>query len=111
MIGIYPLAQVAIRLSKIGINEKLQTDMVIMDRKNEPDIEVLNISIHGLWLYVRGREYFLPYNEYPWFQDARLSEIHNVQLLHGTHLYWPNLDVDLSVNSLEQPGRYPLKYQ
>ncbi len=75
------------------------------------DVEVLNISIHGLWLYVKGREYFLSYKEYPWFKNARLSEIHNVQLLHGVHLYWPKLDIDLSVDNLEHPEKYPLTFQ
>ena len=75
------------------------------------DVEVLNISIHGLWLYVKGKEYFLSYKEYPWFKNARLSEIHNVQLLHGVHLYWPKLDVDLSIESLEHPEKYPLTFQ
>jgi len=75
------------------------------------DIEVTNISIHGIWLYVKGKEYFLPYEDYPWFKDARLSGIQNVQLLHGHHLYWPKLDVDLSVDSLEHPEKYPFIYQ
>jgi hypothetical protein len=75
------------------------------------EVEILNISIHGIWIYVKGKEYFLSYKEYPWFKDARLSEIHNVQLLHGAHLYWPKLDVDLSVESLEHPEKYPLTYQ
>lgn len=78
---------------------------------NTSEVEVLNISIHGLWLYVKGREYFLSYREYPWFKNARLSEIHNVQLFHDMHLYWPGLDVDLSVNSLEHPEQYPLTFQ
>ena len=34
-------------------------------------VEVLNISQNGLWLYVKGKEYFLPYDEFPWFRDAR----------------------------------------
>ncbi|MCP5050996.1 MAG: DUF2442 domain-containing protein [bacterium] len=78
---------------------------------NTSEIEFLNISIHVLWLYVKGKEYFLSYDEYPWFQNARLSEIHDVQLLHGHHLYWPKLDVDLSIDCLEHPGKYPLTYQ
>ncbi len=74
-------------------------------------IEVTNISIHGIWLYVKGKEYFLSYEEYPWFKDARLSEIQYVQLLHENHLYWPELDVDLSVHNLEHSEKYPLTYQ
>jgi hypothetical protein len=71
-------------------------------------VEVLNISIHGLWLYVKGKEYFLPYDEYPWFKKARLFEIHDVKLLHGEHLHWRKLDVDLALESLEHPEKYPL---
>jgi len=71
-------------------------------------VEVTNIDRHGLWVFVNGKEYFLPYEEYPWFRTARVSDVLNVQLLHGVHLHWPALDVDLSVKSLENPGEYPL---
>jgi hypothetical protein len=74
-------------------------------------IEVTHISIHGIWLYVKGKEYFLPYEDYPWFKEARLSEIHDVQLLHDNHLHWPKLDVDLSLSCLDHPEHYPLMYQ
>ena len=75
------------------------------------NVEVVNVSPRGIWLYVRGKEYFLPYEEFPWFQDARLSEIHRVQLVHGRFLRWEDLDVELTLASLEHPDRYPLKYQ
>lgn len=71
-------------------------------------VEVTNINGHGLWVFVNGKEYFLPYEEYPWFKTARVTDVLNVQLLHGVHLDWPALDVDLSVKSLESPGEYPL---
>ncbi|MBI3333483.1 MAG: DUF2442 domain-containing protein [Candidatus Omnitrophica bacterium] len=74
-------------------------------------VEILNISPHGVWLLVRHKEYFLPYQEFPWFKNARLSEIENVQLLHSRNLRWEDLDVDLALESLEHPDRYPLKYR
>jgi hypothetical protein len=74
------------------------------------NVEVVNVSPYGIWLSVRGKEYFLPYEEFPWFQDARLSEIHRVQLVHGHFLRWEDLDVELALASLEHPDRYPLKY-
>ena len=74
-------------------------------------VEILNISPRGVWLFVRGKEYFLPYQEFPWFKDARLSEIENVRLVHGRNLRWEDLDVDLALESLEHPDRYPLKYR
>lgn len=73
-------------------------------------VEVLNISANGIWLYAKGKEYFLSYADFPWFKDACLSEIHRVQLLHGHHLRWDDLDVDLDLDSLGHPERYPLKY-
>ena len=74
-------------------------------------VEVTSVSAHGLWLFVRGKEYFLPYEEFPWFQHARLAEIHHVQLVHGRFLRWEDLDVELALASLEHPERYPLKYR
>ncbi len=74
-------------------------------------VEVLNISSHGIWLDVKGKERFLPYEDFPWFKDARLSEIYDVRLLHGHLLRWDDLDVDLDLDSLEHPDRYPLKYR
>ena len=79
--------------------------------KNISEIEVSNISNHGIWLYVNGKEYFLSYDEYPWFKDAKVIEIYDVQLLHQSHLYWPKLDVDLEIISLENPEKYPLLYK
>ena len=73
--------------------------------------EVQGVLKQGVWLLVRGHEYFLPFTHYPWFKDARLSAIQHVKLLHGRHLYWPDLDVDLALESLEHPEHYPLTYR
>jgi hypothetical protein len=71
-------------------------------------VSVENITPFGIWLFVQGREYFLGYEDYPYFKDQVLSSIQNVQLLHGCHLYWPELDVDLEIDNLEHPEKYPL---
>ncbi len=70
--------------------------------------EVSNISAHGFWLNMGGKESFLPFEEYPWFKKAKVGEILNVRLVHKTHLHWPKLDVDLELKSLQDPDRYPL---
>ena len=70
--------------------------------------EVTNISQHGFWILTNGTEYFLPFEKFPWFRDARVSEITAVQLLHGHHLYWPELDVDLSLAIIRDPDKYRL---
>jgi hypothetical protein len=78
--------------------------------KNISEVEIQGISKFGVWLYVKGNEYFLPYEEYPWFIDARVSDVMNVRLINANHLEWPELDVDLELESLETPGKYPLKF-
>ena len=78
--------------------------------KSTSPVEVQEISHHGIWIYVKGREYFLPYKDYPWFKEAKISEVFNVQLLHGMHLHWPDLDVDLELEALQHPEKYPLIY-
>ena len=75
------------------------------------DAEVTNVGAHGLWVLVRGKEYFLSHKDFPWFKEAKLSEILNVKLLHRTHLHWPALDVDLCLDSLKDPESHPLIYK
>ena len=72
-------------------------------------VSVENITPFGIWIFVKEKEYFLSYNDYPYFKDQTLNSIQNVQLLHGYHLYWPELDVDLEIDNLENPQKYPLK--
>lgn len=70
--------------------------------------EVTNVSPHGFWLFVGQRELFVPFKEFPWFREASVREITNVQLPSPHHLYWPDLDIDLAVESIEHPEKYPL---
>ena len=72
-------------------------------------VEVTNISQHGFWLMVNDREVFLPFAEFPWFRQAPISAIMAVEQPHPDHLYWPELDVDLHVDSIDHPERFPLK--
>ncbi|MEI8139942.1 MAG: DUF2442 domain-containing protein [bacterium] len=73
-------------------------------------VEVTNIDHFGFWLLVENKEYFLPYGDFPWFRGATVDQILNVQLLHEDHLFWPDLDVDLSLDSLQTPESFPLIY-
>ena len=79
--------------------------------KSTSPAEVQDISRNGIWLLVRGKEYFLAYTDYPWFKEAKRAEIYDLKLLHETHLRWPALDVDLELESLQQPDKYPLVYK
>ena len=71
-------------------------------------IEVTNVSAHGLWLLAGDREFFLSYTDFPWFKDVPLRQILNVEQPTPGHFYWPDLDVDLGIDSIENPHRFPL---
>ena len=71
-------------------------------------VEVTNISQHGFWLLFRGNESFLPFDHFPWFKNAPVSAILNVEMVNERHLYWPELDVDLAVESIGHPELFPL---
>lgn len=74
----------------------------------QADVEILSVSPHGVWLMAEGTEYLLDYDQYPWFRDAPVGQIFDVRLLHGHHLWWPSLDVDLHLESLAHPEHFPL---
>jgi hypothetical protein len=71
-------------------------------------VEVTNISPHGFWLFVGERELFVAFKEFPWFREASIREIAIVQLPSPLNLYWPDLDIDLAVESIEHPEEFPL---
>jgi hypothetical protein len=73
--------------------------------------EVTNVSAHGFWLFLGARELFVPFEQFPWFRDASIRAITNVELLSPHHLYWPDLDIDLAVESIEHPDKHPLVSQ
>lgn len=73
------------------------------------EIEVTHISSHGIWLYVRGEEFFLSYDEFPWFKESHLNQVLNVEEVSPGHFYWPELDVDLGIETIKNPQRFPLK--
>jgi hypothetical protein len=70
---------------------------------------VTNISRHGFRVLLDERELFLAFEEYPWFRRAPVEAILRLERPQPDHLRWPDLDIDLSVDSIEHPERYPLK--
>lgn len=77
--------------------------------KGTSKTEVTNVSGHGIWLFSQDKEYFLSYDNFPWFKDAPIGKVLNVEEPTPGHFYWPDLDVDIGVKSIENPGRFPLK--
>lgn len=46
-----------------------------------------NVTPFGTCLFVKGKEYSLTYEGYPFLREQVLCTIQDVQLLHGCHLY------------------------
>ena len=72
-------------------------------------VEVTNISGNGLWVLLDDRELFLGFEDFPWFKEAAVEAILEVERPQPHHLRWPALDVDLTIDSIEHPERYPLR--
>ena len=72
-------------------------------------VEVANISGHGVWLLVGDRELFMSYDDFPWFKDAPVGKVLNVEEPSPGHFYWPDLDVDVGLETIENPEKFPLK--
>ena len=72
------------------------------------EVEVTNVSKHGFWLWLGDEELFVPFVEFPWFKDASIGKLLNVERPQAHHLYWPDLDIDLAVDSIRHPERFPL---
>jgi Protein of unknown function (DUF2442) len=73
-----------------------------------PAAEVTNISKHGFWLLLDQDELMVPFAEFPWFKSATIEQILAVEWPSPQHLYWPELDIDLSVESIRNPSAFPL---
>jgi hypothetical protein len=77
--------------------------------KSTLGVEITNISSNGVWLLASDRELFMPYEDFPWFKDAPVGKILNVEQPNEDHFYWPDLDVDLTIDIIEHPEKFPLK--
>ena len=66
------------------------------------------MSQHGLWLLLEREELFMPFDVFPWFREAPIGKVLHVEQPSSHHLYWPDLDIDLSVESIRHPEQFPL---
>ena len=71
-------------------------------------VEVTNISVHGIWMLYRDEELFLSFEDFPWFASRSRQQLENVREVSPAHFHWPELDVDLCLESIRHPDRFPL---
>ncbi|WP_396223366.1 DUF2442 domain-containing protein [Gemmatimonas sp.] len=70
--------------------------------------EVTHVSRHGFWLLLGDEELLVRFEDFPWFRQATIDALTHVEWPSQDHLYWPRLDVDLSVRSIRRPADFPL---
>ena len=70
--------------------------------------EVTHVSKHGFWLLLGDEEWLLPFEQFPWFRRATIEQISHVEWPVPEHLYWPELDIDLALESIRRPDAFPL---
>lgn len=72
-------------------------------------VEITHISSHGVWLLTDAEELFLSYDDFPWFKSQPVNTILHVEEPSPNHFYWPEIDVDLTLDMIKHPERFPLK--
>ena len=81
---------------------------ILENNTNDISASVLMINNQGVMISVEGNDYFLSYNRVPWMKDATVRNILNIKVSGKNAVEWPDLDIDLEVDSLKHPERYPL---
>ena len=71
-------------------------------------VSVRSIMQDGIFLSVLGNDYYLSYDRLPWFKNAKTSDIFNVAMYGKDSIRWDALDIDLGIDSLKSPEKYPL---
>jgi hypothetical protein len=69
--------------------------------------EVTSIHRHGFWLQCGSEELYLPFVEFPWFEHATIAQICRVECPSASRLYWPALDLDLTLEAIRNPMGFP----
>lgn len=77
---------------------------------NISDVEIVNISEHGFWIFLSKlkSEHFVSFRLFPWFRNATIEHLCDVSMEGRSVIHWNALDVDLDVERIDHPERYPL---
>ncbi len=71
-------------------------------------VAVTDISPDGIWALLHGEEHFMPFEQFPWFKKATVEQILNVIEESPGSYHWPDLDVDLGIETIRNPDQFPL---
>ena len=79
---------------------------VLLEKNGTTTAEVTMINARGILLFVGGKEYYLSYDRYPWFRNAKVSDVLDVTMPDEESLRWDAIDVDLEIDSIIHPERH-----
>ncbi len=71
-------------------------------------VRVLTITNKGILLSLSKGDFFLSYDNYPWFYNAKVEDVFDVKMDGNDAIRWDKLDVDLEIDSILEPQKYPL---
>lgn len=83
----------------------------LLETNGTTTAEVTMINARGILLFVGGKEYYLSYDRFPWFKNARVLDVLNVTMPDEDSLRWDAIDVDLEIDSIIHPERYPITFR
>ena len=79
--------------------------------KNTSVVEVTHIDSNGFWILIDQKEHYLSFADFPWFKDASVANISRIERVSKTHLHWSSVDVDLTLDMIDNPENYSLRYK
>jgi hypothetical protein len=72
--------------------------------------QITSIEQDGFWLLTEEGEFFVPFERYPTFRKAKVEQIFHFEQ-DDDAFYWPDLDIDIELDALKHPERYPLIFR
>jgi len=70
--------------------------------------KVVSINSTGLVVHINGEEYQIPFLRVPWFRNAKVEDVFDLRMNGLDEIRWDTLDIDLDIESLKHPEKYPL---
>ncbi len=77
---------------------------------SQTNIQVTNIEQDGFWLLTPEGEFFVAFEDYPDFYHATVAQIHHFRG-EPDGFHWPDLDIDIELDALKHPERFPHKFK
>jgi hypothetical protein len=72
--------------------------------------QITSIEKDGFWFLTENGEFFVSFSRYPAFKKATVNQIYNFRESHA-ELHWDELDIDIELDALKFPERYPLMFE